>query len=279
MSVAAGLVKFARRVARGRCGAHCRLGAPAPLAAAVCIMSDPVRDSDADRCAPNDRRPAKECRYSPARRGPGHGARRPLADPARHSGCDRLRSGGRGRHRRRRAQPVARRGSWRAHLLPLVPDHPAGQHTSCTLCRAEACQAMGAARSRRTRGKTLGVDFHETTPDGSVTLEPVYCLGNCACSARRCWSTRRLHGRVTPRAFRCARRGGAQVTRQRIYVPRDATALSLGADETVAGDRARRPTQRGTPTSSSSATARAGCSGSSPSSRSRRRAGASPTGR
>ncbi|MFP6810403.1 MAG: NAD(P)H-dependent oxidoreductase subunit E, partial [Pseudohongiellaceae bacterium] len=28
----------------------------------------------------------------------------------------------------------------------------------------------------------LGIDFHETTADGEVTLLPVYCLGNCACS-------------------------------------------------------------------------------------------------
>ena len=28
----------------------------------------------------------------------------------------------------------------------------------------------------------LGIDFHETTKDGAVTLEPVYCLGLCACS-------------------------------------------------------------------------------------------------
>jgi len=27
--------------------------------------------------------------------------------------------------------------------------------------------------------RLLGIDFHETTPDGAVTLEPVYCLGLC----------------------------------------------------------------------------------------------------
>jgi formate dehydrogenase subunit gamma len=30
--------------------------------------------------------------------------------------------------------------------------------------------------------KKLDLDFHETTPDGEITLEPIYCLGNCACS-------------------------------------------------------------------------------------------------
>jgi formate dehydrogenase subunit gamma len=30
--------------------------------------------------------------------------------------------------------------------------------------------------------QALGIGFHQTTPDGRVTLEPVYCLGMCACS-------------------------------------------------------------------------------------------------
>jgi formate dehydrogenase subunit gamma len=29
---------------------------------------------------------------------------------------------------------------------------------------------------------TLGIDYHETTADGQFSLEPIYCLGNCACS-------------------------------------------------------------------------------------------------
>ena len=57
---------------------------------------------------------------------------------------------------------------------------PAGRHV-VKLCRAEACQAMGADHlSAHTRAK-LGVDWHETTPDGAITLEPVFCLGLCAC--------------------------------------------------------------------------------------------------
>ena len=48
------------------------------------------------------------------------------------------------------------------------------------LCRAEACQARGQ-RALEAHVKTrLGIDYHQTTPDGAVTLEPVYCLGNCA---------------------------------------------------------------------------------------------------
>ncbi len=57
---------------------------------------------------------------------------------------------------------------------------PAGQHV-LKLCRAEACQAMGADRVAAHTREALGVDWHETTKDGAVTLEPVFCLGLCAC--------------------------------------------------------------------------------------------------
>ena len=50
------------------------------------------------------------------------------------------------------------------------------------LCRAESCQAMGSEALERYVKKTLGVDYHQTTADGAITLEPIYCLGNCACS-------------------------------------------------------------------------------------------------
>jgi formate dehydrogenase subunit gamma len=46
----------------------------------------------------------------------------------------------------------------------------------------------------------LGIDFHETTADGRVTLEPVYCLGNCACAPAMLVDGE-LHGRVTDEAF------------------------------------------------------------------------------
>jgi formate dehydrogenase subunit gamma len=60
-------------------------------------------------------------------------------------------------------------------------DHPAGRHT-LRLCRAEACQAMGGAALADAAREALGIDWHGTTPDGAVTLEPVYCLGLCACA-------------------------------------------------------------------------------------------------
>jgi formate dehydrogenase subunit gamma len=59
--------------------------------------------------------------------------------------------------------------------------HPAGRHV-LKLCRAEACQSMGGDAIAAQIQQVLGVGFHETAKDGSVTLEPVYCLGMCACS-------------------------------------------------------------------------------------------------
>lgn len=58
---------------------------------------------------------------------------------------------------------------------------PAGRHV-LQICRAESCQAMGSYRLEVQARDTLGISFHQTTPDGALTLEPVYCLGNCACS-------------------------------------------------------------------------------------------------
>jgi formate dehydrogenase subunit gamma len=58
-------------------------------------------------------------------------------------------------------------------------DHPAGRHV-LKLCRAEACQAMGCEPLADKLKAKLGIDWHETTPDGAVTLEPVFCLGLCA---------------------------------------------------------------------------------------------------
>ena len=59
--------------------------------------------------------------------------------------------------------------------------HPAGKHV-LQICRAESCQAMGSEKLEVHIKSTLGIDYHETTKDGAITLEPIYCLGNCACS-------------------------------------------------------------------------------------------------
>jgi len=58
---------------------------------------------------------------------------------------------------------------------------PAGRHV-IKLCQAEACQSMGSDAVAARLKQLLGIGFHETAQDGSVTLEPVYCLGLCACA-------------------------------------------------------------------------------------------------
>jgi len=63
----------------------------------------------------------------------------------------------------------------------LIRTEPAGRKT-VYICRAESCQATGGRDLEAHARERLGIDFHQTTADGSVSLEPVYCLGNCTCS-------------------------------------------------------------------------------------------------
>lgn len=58
---------------------------------------------------------------------------------------------------------------------------PAGRHV-LKLCRAESCQARGSDALAARAEARLGVAFGNTTADGRVTLEPVYCLGLCSVS-------------------------------------------------------------------------------------------------
>ena len=58
---------------------------------------------------------------------------------------------------------------------------PAGRHV-LRICRAEACQAMGATRLARDLLGRLGLDWGGTTVDGQLTVEPTFCLGLCACA-------------------------------------------------------------------------------------------------
>jgi len=76
---------------------------------------------------------------------------------------------------------------------------PAGRHI-VKLCRAEACQAMGADALADHAKARLGVNWHETLPNGAVTLEPVYCLGLCAC-APAAWVDGHVVGRVDAERF------------------------------------------------------------------------------
>jgi formate dehydrogenase subunit gamma len=78
-------------------------------------------------------------------------------------------------------------------------DHPTGRHV-LKLCRAEACQSMGGAALEDKVKKLLGIDFHQTTLDGAVTLEPVYCLGLCS-TAPAAMLDGEVHGRLDDAAL------------------------------------------------------------------------------
>ncbi len=73
---------------------------------------------------------------------------------------------------------------------------PPGKRT-LYVCRAEACQAVGGVALVDHVKQRLGVDWHETTADGEVSLEPIYCLGNCAC-APAVMLDEQVVGRVSP---------------------------------------------------------------------------------
>ncbi|PWE32855.1 formate dehydrogenase subunit gamma [Maritimibacter sp. 55A14] len=60
-------------------------------------------------------------------------------------------------------------------------ENPVGRHV-LKICRAEACQAVGGTALAEATLAKLGLDWHGTTINGAVTVEPVYCLGLCACA-------------------------------------------------------------------------------------------------
>jgi formate dehydrogenase subunit gamma len=78
-------------------------------------------------------------------------------------------------------------------------DTPPGSHT-IHVCRAESCQAMDGKALETHIKNILGIGYHQTTADGKFSLEPVYCLGNCACSPS-VQIDEELYGRVTPESF------------------------------------------------------------------------------
>jgi formate dehydrogenase subunit gamma len=71
---------------------------------------------------------------------------------------------------------------------------PAGRHV-IRVCRAEACQSMGGEGVVAALERALGIPCGGTTPDGRVTMEAVYCLGNCALSPAALIDGK-LYGRV-----------------------------------------------------------------------------------
>ena len=96
---------------------------------------------------------------------------------------------------------------------------PIGKHR-LQICRAEACQARGSRELEHYARERLGIDYHQTTGDGEFTLEPVYCLGNCATGP----SVRignRIHGRVSAERFEA-------ILDQALTVPIDLEPLTEG---------------------------------------------------
>lgn len=77
---------------------------------------------------------------------------------------------------------------------------PAGRHI-IKVCRAEACQSMRGEALAALIAKSLKVKFGETTADGRITVEAVYCLGNCAL-APAVMVDGRLVGRVDGKKFK-----------------------------------------------------------------------------
>jgi formate dehydrogenase subunit gamma len=84
-----------------------------------------------------------------------------------------------------------------------------GRHV-LQICRAESCQAAGGRAIERHATRRLGIGFGETTPDGAITLEAVYCLGLCACSPAAMLDED-VHGRLTPDRLDALIDAGAEV--------------------------------------------------------------------
>lgn len=74
-------------------------------------------------------------------------------------------------------------------------DLPAGRHV-VKICRAEACQALGVNTLAQGALDKLGMEWHGTSDNGAVTIEPVYCLGLCA-SGPAAMVDDKLHARLT----------------------------------------------------------------------------------
>ena len=133
--------------------------------------------------------------------------------------------------------------------------HPPGRH-ALMLCRAEACQSMGGERLAAHARTSLGVDWHATTADGGVTMEPGFCLGLCATAPAALLDGVPL-GRLDAGRLDAALQGvrtpstpesvmtpspprSAPRSATKIFVPRDAAALAVGA-EAVASALAQTP--------------------------------------
>lgn len=130
---------------------------------------------------------------------------------------------------------------------PHLREQPHGR-TLIQICRAEACQSRGGDALFAHAQAALGCQAHGTSADGSVTLEPVYCLGLCAQSPAVMVDESEVHAQMTADRLDAlleeiqqkqpeTKEYKAQeaikneaLAAARIYVPRDAAALAVGAD-------------------------------------------------
>src|SRR4029078_704352 len=146
---------------------------------------------------------------------------------------------------------------------------PAGRHV-VKICRAESCQSMNGEALCNHAKASLKLGFGETTDDGQVTLDAVYCLGNCALSPAMMVDGE-LHGRIDAGRFDEILRETLSETAQ----CRGSSFPMMPPPSPWAPTRSRPPSKpRPTSESSrstSSAMARVACSGSSRSSKSKRR--------
>jgi formate dehydrogenase iron-sulfur subunit len=113
---------------------------------------------------------------------------------------------------------------------------------SLAICRGEACQAVGAEELMTHARASLGVDVGGTSPDGGVSLDQVFCLGNCALGPSVLLDGC-VHGRVDAEGLQGLLlrdeppveplpAGSASATT--VYVPGDAAARAVGADAVAA---------------------------------------------
>jgi formate dehydrogenase subunit gamma len=77
--------------------------------------------------------------------------------------------------------------------------HPPGRHV-VQICQAESCKSMNSDKLTEHARRALGIEMNQTTADGQFTLEPVYCLGNCACSPAMMVDGQ-IYGRLTNARF------------------------------------------------------------------------------
>ncbi len=123
--------------------------------------------------------------------------------------------------------------------------------TTVRICRAEACQANGCQSLVDHATERLGVQIGAVTPDGAITLDEVFCLGNCALGPT-VQVDNAVHGRVDLVALDAlldqalepgqgsnqgsvpAQIASEQQTTTTVYVPQDTAAAAVGADELAA---------------------------------------------